>query len=104
MADIGMFLQEGLTGSAWGACAWSTASPLRAFDNKLGVQEAVGFYGTAGFTAEGNYENFASRYQTKGKHGRVSMLGTTGYINPDIAGKATWLPVSFRWFEVRRHP
>ena len=84
-----MFLQDGLTGSACGACALYTASPLHAFVNELGVQAPVGFGDPAGFTAEGNYENFGSRCQTKGKHGRVSMLGTMGYINSDFIGKLT---------------
>ena len=30
--------QDGLTGSAWGDWASYTASPLRAFENELGVQ------------------------------------------------------------------
>ena len=30
--------QDGLTGSAWGDWANYTASPLRAFENELGVQ------------------------------------------------------------------
>ena len=65
MAIIGMFLQEGLTGSACGACALFPASPLRAFDNELGVQAPGGFCDPAGFTADGNYENFASSCQTE---------------------------------------
>ena len=32
------FQQDGLTGSAWGDWANYTASPLRAFENELGVQ------------------------------------------------------------------
>merc|ERR1711933_221744 len=32
MAIIGMFFQDGLTGSAWGDWALYTASPLRAFE------------------------------------------------------------------------
>ena len=87
MADIGMFLQEGLTGSAWGACAWCPASPLRAFDNKLGVLAAVGFSDPAGFAADGSCENLASSCQTERRHGRVSMLEATDYLNPDIVGK-----------------
>ena len=31
-------VQDGLTGSAWGDWANYTASPLRAFENELGVQ------------------------------------------------------------------
>merc|ERR1712113_976265 len=87
MAIIGMFFQDGLTGSAWGDWALYTASPLRAFENELGVQEPVGFWDPAGFTADGNGENFARRRQTELKHGRVSMLATMGYITPEITGK-----------------
>eukprot|EP00434_Breviolum_minutum_P018330 symbB.v1.2.016171.t4/scaffold1226.1/size132380/7 len=36
MAIIGMFFQDGLTGSAWGDWANYTASPLRAFENEPG--------------------------------------------------------------------
>merc|ERR1712100_499247 len=87
MAIIGMFFQDGLTGSAWGDWASYTASPLRAFESELGVQEPVGFWDPAGFTADGNAENFARRRQTELKHGRVSMLATMGYITPEITGK-----------------
>ena len=34
--------QDGLTGSAWGDWANYTASPLRAFENELGVQAGPG--------------------------------------------------------------
>merc|ERR1712048_308533 len=87
MATIGMFFQDGLTGSAWGGWALYTASPLRAFENELGVQEPVGFWDPVGFTADGNVENFARRRQTEIKHGRVSMLATMGYITPELTGK-----------------
>merc|ERR1719444_279026 len=87
MAIIGMFFQDGLTGSAWGDWALYTASPLRAFENELGVQEPVGFWDPAGFTNDGNTEDFARRRQTELKHGRVSMLATMGYITPEITGK-----------------
>ena len=50
MAIIGMFFQDGLTGSAWGDWALYTASPLRAFENELGVQAPVGFWDPAGFS------------------------------------------------------
>ena len=69
-------LQDGLTGSAWGDWANYTASPLRAFENELGVQAPVGFWDPAGFTADGSTENFARRRQTELKHGRISMLAT----------------------------
>ena len=42
MAIIGMFFQDGLTGSAGGDWALYAASPRRAFESKLGVQEPLG--------------------------------------------------------------
>merc|ERR1719389_776705 len=87
MAIIGMFFQDGLTGSAWGDWSLYTASPLRAFESELGVQDPVGFWDPAGFTADGSVENFQRRRQTELKHGRVSMLATMGYITPEITGK-----------------
>ena len=80
-------VQDGLTGSAWGDWATYTASPLRAFENDLGVQDPVGFWDPAGFTADGSVENFKRRRQTELKHGRISMLATMGYITPEITGK-----------------
>merc|ERR1711953_340007 len=44
MAIMGMFFQDGLTGSAWGDWANYTDSPLRAFESELGVQAPVGFW------------------------------------------------------------
>ena len=76
--------QDGLTGSAWGDWANYTASPLRAFENELGVQAPTGFWDPAGFTADGSVENFQRRRQTELKHGRISMLATMGYITPEI--------------------
>merc|ERR1719507_2749761 len=87
MAIIGMFFQDGLTGSAWGDWANYTGSPLRAFENELGVQAPVGFWDPVGFTSEGNVEDFTRRRETEIKHGRVSMLATMGYITPEITGK-----------------
>eukprot|EP00445_Apocalathium_hangoei_P035413 CAMPEP_0203957476 /NCGR_PEP_ID=MMETSP0359-20131031/89322_1 /ASSEMBLY_ACC=CAM_ASM_000338 /TAXON_ID=268821 /ORGANISM="Scrippsiella Hangoei, Strain SHTV-5" /LENGTH=586 /DNA_ID=CAMNT_0050891329 /DNA_START=51 /DNA_END=1808 /DNA_ORIENTATION=- len=87
MAIIGMFFQDGLTGSAWGDWALYTASPMRAFENELGVQDPVGFWDPAGFTADGNQENFARRRQTEIKHGRISQLAAMGYITPEVTGK-----------------
>merc|ERR1711904_84946 len=87
VAIIGMFFQDGLTGSAWGDWASYTASPLRAFENELGVQAPVGFWDPLGFSTDGSVENFARRRQTELKHGRISMLATMGYITPEITGK-----------------
>merc|ERR1712207_7380 len=87
MAIIGMFFQDGLTGSAWGDWATYTGSPLRAFENELGVEAPVGFWDPAGFAADGDQENFTRRRETEIKHGRISMLATMGYITPEIIGK-----------------
>merc|ERR1719198_379321 len=87
MAIIGMFFQNGLTGSAWGDWALYTDSPLRAFENELGVQAPVGFWDPAGLSADGSVENFARRRATELKHGRISMLATMGYITPELTGK-----------------
>merc|ERR1712157_539307 len=87
MAIIGMFFQDGLTGSAWGDWALYTDSPLRAFENELGVQAPLGFWDPIGYTADGNVENFKRRRQTEIKHGRIAMLATMGYITPELTGK-----------------
>ncbi|CAK0811682.1 unnamed protein product [Prorocentrum cordatum] len=86
MAIIGMFYQDGLTGSAWGDWALYTGSPLRAFESELGVQPPAGFWDPAGFTADGNAEDFARRRATEIKHGRISMLAAMGYITPQLIG------------------
>merc|ERR1712217_90953 len=83
VAIIGMFFQDGLTGSAWGDWANYTDSPLRAFENELGVQAPVGFWDPAGFTSDGDEGEFYRRRVTELKHGRVSMLACIGYIVPE---------------------
>merc|ERR1712134_180589 len=60
-AIIGMFFQDGLTGSAWGDWALYTGSPLRAFENELGVQAPAGFWDPLGFCADGNIAAFRRR-------------------------------------------
>ncbi|CAK0881532.1 unnamed protein product [Prorocentrum cordatum] len=83
VAITGMVLQEGVAGGT-GIEMWV---PPAAFESELGVQDPVGFWDPAGFTADGSTENFARRRQTELKHGRVSMLATMGYITPEITGK-----------------
>eukprot|EP00972_Heterocapsa_arctica_P095387 14068252-Heterocapsa_arctica.AAC.1 len=61
MAIVGMFFQDGLTGSAWGDWALYSAVLLRSFENELGVQVLVSFWDLAGFTAGSSSENFACR-------------------------------------------
>merc|ERR1712084_75415 len=87
MAIIGMFMQDGLTGSAWGDWALYTASPLRAFENELGVQAPVGFWDPLGLSKDGDAAVFRRRRITEIKHGRISMLATMGYITPQLLGK-----------------
>merc|ERR1712013_456193 len=85
MAIIGMFFQDGLTGSAWGDWALYTASPLRAFDpsQQLGVQAPVGFWDPLGLSSEEGEEVFKRRRAAEIKHGRVSMYACIGYIVPE---------------------
>merc|ERR1712176_90552 len=87
VAIIGMFFQDGLTGSAWGDWASYTASPLRAFESELGVQAPVGFWDPLGFTSDGDEASFRRRRSVEIKHGRICMLATMGYIAPEITGK-----------------
>jgi len=87
MAIIGMFYQDGLTGSAWGDWALYTDSNLRAFESELGAQAPVGFWDPLGFTRDGSEENFKRRRASELKHGRIAMLATMGYITPEITGK-----------------
>merc|ERR1712150_48521 len=83
MAIIGMFFQDGLTGSAWGDWALYTDSPLRAFEGELGVQPPFGFWDPLGMSSDGDVESFKRRRATELKHGRVSMLACLGYITPE---------------------
>jgi len=83
VAIIGMFFQDGLTGSAWGDWALYTDSPLRAYENETGVQPPVGFWDPLGLAASGNNFDFKRRREVELKHGRVSMFATIGYIVPE---------------------
>jgi len=83
MAIIGMFFQDGLTGSAWGDWALYQGSPLRAFENELGVQAPFGFWDPLGLSKDGDAEAFRRRRTTEIKHGRISMLACMGYIIPE---------------------
>merc|ERR1712146_398903 len=83
MAIIGMFFQDGLTGSAWGDWALYTASPLRAFENELGVQAPVGYFDPLGLSKDGDADVFYRRRCTEIKHGRVSMIASMGFLAPE---------------------
>merc|ERR1712227_494339 len=86
VAIIGMFFQDGLTGSAWGDWASYTDSPLRAFENELGIQAPVGFFDPLGLAKDGDVDAFNRRRETEIKHGRISMLAAMGYITPELVG------------------
>merc|ERR1719203_634470 len=83
MAIIGMFFQDGLTGSAWGDWAAYTGSPLRAFESEIGVQAPVGYWDPLGLSSDGDVATFTRRRVTEIKHGRVSMWAAMGYIAPE---------------------
>jgi len=83
MAIIGMFYQDGLTGSAWGDWSLYSDSPLRAFETELGVQPPIGFWDPLGFTQDGDVDTFKRRREVELKHGRVGMFCTLGYIVPE---------------------
>merc|ERR1712190_188438 len=87
VAIIGMFFQDGLTGSAWGDWANYVDSPLRAFESELGVQAPVGFWDPVGFTSDGDAAAFKRRRAVELKHGRVSMYACIGYFVPEYTGK-----------------
>jgi len=83
VAIIGMFFQDGLTGSAWGDWANYVDSPLRAFENETGVQPPVGFWDPLGLSADGSEFTYKRRREVELKHGRVSMAATIGYMVPE---------------------
>mmetsp|Transcript_58489 Transcript_58489/g.131787 ORF Transcript_58489/g.131787 Transcript_58489/m.131787 type:complete len:448 (+) Transcript_58489:89-1432(+) len=83
MAITGMFYQDGLTGSAWGDWSLFTDSPLRAFENELGVQAPVGYWDPMGLAKDGDVDVFRRRREAELKHGRVSMFAAMGYIVPE---------------------
>merc|ERR1712176_901271 len=94
MAILGMFFQDGLTGSAWGDWALYTASPLRAFESELGVQPPVGFWDPLEFTKDGSRENFLRRRAVEIKHGRVAMYACIGYFVPEYTKFSGYLSPS----------
>jgi len=80
MAIIGMFFQDGLTGSAWGDWANYADSPLRAFENELGVQAPVGYWDPLGLGKDGDADVFRRRREVEIKHGRVCMIACIGFM------------------------
>ncbi|CAJ1340071.1 unnamed protein product, partial [Effrenium voratum] len=83
MAIMGMFFQDGLTGSAWGDWANYVDSPLRAFENELGVQAPVGYFDPLGMSKDGDVTAFKRRRESELKNGRVAMFAAMGFITPE---------------------
>merc|ERR1719399_1855249 len=77
---MAMLFQNGTVGNT-GPEMWLGGG--NAFENELGVQPPVGFWDPAGFTSEGNKDEFFRRRCVELKHGRVSMLACIGYIVPE---------------------
>jgi hypothetical protein len=88
---IGMFFQDGLTGSAWGDWALYTASPLRAaeaapppppFDpaKQIGAMAPLGYFDPAGFSKVGDEEGFRNLRSAEIKHARVAMMAALGGV------------------------
>merc|ERR1711988_1428284 len=92
VAIIGMFFQDGLTGSAWGDWALYTDSPLRAeateekapppFDpaQQVGALPPLGFFDPAGFSKVGDEVGFKNLRAAEIKHGRVAMMAALGGV------------------------
>merc|ERR1712060_106579 len=94
MAIIGMFFQDGLTGSAWGDWANYVDSPLRAFENEIGVQPPAGFWDPLQFTADGDRAAYLRRRAVEIKHGRISMYACIGYFVPEYTKFSGYLSPS----------
>ena len=60
MTIIGLFFQDGVTGSTSGDWSFYTDSHLRAFESELGMQAPVSFWDPAGF-AKGPSRGVARR-------------------------------------------
>merc|ERR1712187_871625 len=89
MAIIGMFFQDGLTGSAWGDWNLYTDSPLRAkggdgatfnLASQIGATEPLGYWDPCGFCKESDEEEFLKYRGIELKHGRVAMMCIIGFL------------------------
>merc|ERR1712061_659608 len=93
VAIVGMWFQNGLTGSAWGDWANYVDSPLRAtaapdFSKELGACPPLGFWDPLGLSKFDDpavaVAQFKRRRVIEIQHGRVSMLACIGYIVPEF--------------------
>eukprot|EP00929_Paragymnodinium_shiwhaense_P001659 TRINITY_DN1018_c0_g1_i1.p1 TRINITY_DN1018_c0_g1~~TRINITY_DN1018_c0_g1_i1.p1 ORF type:complete len:325 (+),score=105.39 TRINITY_DN1018_c0_g1_i1:71-976(+) len=96
VAIIGMFFQDGLTGSAWGDWTLYTASPLRATaadedaappppppfepSKQVGVTAPLGYFDPAGFCKTGDKDGFRNLRAAELKHARVAMMAALGGV------------------------
>merc|ERR1712008_303545 len=55
-------------------------SPLRAFENELGVQAPVGYWDPLGLGKDGDADVFRRRREVEIKHGRLCMIATIGFM------------------------
>ena len=82
VAITGMVSQNAFFGTTESAM-WLPGSS--AFENELGVQEPVGFWDPAGFTADGDVSTFKRRRSVELKHGRISMMATMGVLDASMS-------------------
>eukprot|EP00933_Yihiella_yeosuensis_P071031 TRINITY_DN7921_c0_g1_i11.p1 TRINITY_DN7921_c0_g1~~TRINITY_DN7921_c0_g1_i11.p1 ORF type:complete len:503 (+),score=111.55 TRINITY_DN7921_c0_g1_i11:67-1509(+) len=85
MAIIGMFFQDGLTGSAWGDWANYTASPLRAAGGDVlvgtGGPFPENYWDPAGLSKGKSEEEMLELRAMELKHGRTAMLACLGWFH-----------------------
>jgi hypothetical protein len=92
VAIIGMFYQDGLTGSAWGDWSLYTDSPLRAGPKcieGLGGPFPEDYWDPAGLAVGKSEEQLIHWRNVEIKHGRVAMLACLGWFH--VA--AGWHPI-----------
>eukprot|EP00439_Symbiodinium_sp_Y106_P061544 s2815_g9.t1 len=87
MAIIGMFFQNGLTGTAWGDWSVYTDSPLRALSAAQELIVGTGgpfqdsFWDPAGITARSTEKEVLQLRAIELKHGRVAMLAVLHWFH-----------------------
>ncbi|CAE7444886.1 FCPF, partial [Symbiodinium pilosum] len=105
MAIIGMFFQDGLTGSAWGDWSLYTDSPLRASPEEIMLKGGMGSVG--GGTGVGSFTGSSSSSSSSAQSASVSTtdlgvqapvgfwdpLGLSkGYLSPSLGLKFSDVP------------
>ena len=80
-----MCFQKGLIGSVWSDQALYNALPLRVYDSEKFLEEPDDFWDPVGFWSARKVDPLRRRRVVEVKHGRISMLATTGYATPQIS-------------------